>query len=68
MKEKQRQCLEAGTGHPGALQVGCLWEQTWSSCRLDRAPSGPQGGTVQPLRRPALSRNFGQREGDRPVN
>lgn len=50
MKEKQKRCLEAGTGHPGALQVGCLREQAWSSCRHDR---GLQGGTGQLPRRPA---------------
>lgn len=52
MKEKLKQRLEAGTGHPGALQVGCLREQAWSSCRRDR---GPRGGTGQPLRRPAAA-------------
>lgn len=51
MKEKQKQRLEAGTGHPGALQLGCLWEQAWSSCRRDR---GPRGRTGQLLRKQPL--------------
>lgn len=52
MKEKQKQRLEAGTGHPGALQLGCLWEQAWSSCHHD---CGPRGRTGQLLRRPAAA-------------
>lgn len=35
---------------PGALQVGLLREQAWSTCRHDR---GPRGGTGQLPRRPA---------------